>query len=67
MELSLKNSLQCKIAELLWKAQTQKDVQEIITIFGHDARVVYEMMVAATFDDVSDLTEAQQALTKIFV
>lgn len=67
MELNLQNPLQCKIAELLWKAQTQREVQEIITIFGHDARVVYEMMVAATFDDVSDVTQAQQALTKIFV
>jgi len=67
MELNLQNPLQCKIANLLWKAQTQREVQEIIAIFGHDARVVYEMMVAATVDDVDDVGQAQQALAKIFI
>jgi hypothetical protein len=62
MELKLQNPAQVKIADLLWNAQTMAEVQSIIRVFGHDARVVYDLMVAATFDEVEDVTQAEQVL-----
>ena len=58
MELKLQNPAQVKIADLLWVAQSQEEVNSILRVFGHDARVVYEMMIAATFDDVEDTSQA---------
>jgi hypothetical protein len=62
MELQLQNPAQHKIADLLWSAQSMDEVQQIIRVFGHDARVVYDLMVAATFDEVTDVSNAQQVL-----
>lgn len=64
MELKLQNAAQVKIADLLWVAQTQDEVNAILRVFGHDARVVYELMTAATFDDVDNTDLAKQALDK---
>lgn len=62
MELKLQNSAQVKIADLLWTAQSQDEVNSILRVFGHDARVVYELMIAASFDEVTDTTQAQNIL-----
>ena len=64
MELQLQNAEQRKIADLLWVAETEREVRAILNTFGHDARVVYELMVAATFDQVTDTDLAEQALDK---
>lgn len=58
MELQLQTAAQHKIADLLWVAETQDEVNSILRVFGHDARVVYELMIAATFDDVEDTSQA---------
>lgn len=58
MELKLQNPAQVKIADLLWTAQTQDEVNAILRVFGHDAAVVYNMMLAATFDEVEDTSQA---------
>ena len=62
MELKLQNPAQVKIADLLWTAQSQDEVSSILRVFGHDARVVYELMIAASFDEVTDTTQAQNIL-----
>lgn len=64
MELQLQNPAQHKIADLLWVAQSQQEVNVILRVFGHDARVVYEMMIAATFDDVDSVEDAEAVLRK---
>lgn len=64
MELKLQNPAQVKIADLLWSAQSQDEVNSILRVFGHDARVVYELMVAETFDDVADLQQAEALLAQ---
>lgn len=64
MELRLQNAAQHKIADLLWNARDMKEVQQILRVFGHDARVVYELMTAATFDDVDNTDLAKQVLDK---
>lgn len=59
MRLELATAQQHAIADLLWSAENLEQVQEIIHTYGHVARVVYELMVAAAFDEVqtTDLAE----------
>jgi hypothetical protein len=66
MELQLQNKHQVKIADLLWEAQDEASVNLILKTFGHDARVVYDMMIASTMDEVDDTDLAKQVLNKIF-
>ncbi len=62
MELQLANPVQHKIADLLWAAESHAEVDKIIRVFGHDARVVYNMMVAATFDQEMSTDVAEKIL-----
>lgn len=64
MELQLQNRAQHMIADLLWTAESQDEVTGILARFGHDARVVYEMMCAATFDQVEDTDIAERELAR---
>jgi hypothetical protein len=59
MQLELATAQQHAIADLLWSAENIEQVQEIIHKYGHVARVVYELMIAAAFDEVqtTDLAE----------
>jgi hypothetical protein len=65
MELKLQNAAQVKIADLLWVAQSQKEVDSILRVFGHDARVVYNMMIAATCDQVTDTPDADRVIQRL--
>ncbi len=62
MELRLQNPAQHKIADLLWVAQSQQEVDSILRVFGHDAYVVYHMMLAATFDEVEHTQDADRVI-----
>ncbi len=64
MDLRLQNAAQAKIADMLWIAQSQKEVDSILRVFGHDARVVYEMMLAANLDQVDDTEDADRVIAK---
>jgi hypothetical protein len=64
MELKLQNPAQVKIADLLWVAETQEEVNVILKVFGHDARVVYELMTAATFDQIEDTPDADRVIDR---
>ena len=67
MNLDLQNPLQAKIADLLWVADSQVAVDAILKAFGHDAHVVHDMMIAATYDDIgeNDVLEADEAIRRI--
>ncbi len=65
MELKLQNPTQVKIADLLWVAQTEEEVNVILKVFGHDARVVYELMTAAAFDQVEDTPDADRVIQRL--
>jgi hypothetical protein len=65
MELQLKTPAQVAIADLLWVAQTQEEVNVILKVFGHDARVVYELMIASAFDQVEETQQAERVLVDI--
>ncbi len=64
MELKLKNAEQHRIADLLWVAEDQDEVNRILQVFGHNAQVVYNMMIAATFDEIEDVSAAKNLLAK---
>ncbi|MBM4179622.1 MAG: hypothetical protein FJ211_09885 [Ignavibacteria bacterium] len=65
MEFELQNAAQHKIADLLWVAQSQQEVNSILRVFGHDAHVVYNMMMAATFDQIDDTPDADMVIQRI--
>ena len=65
MELQLQNAAQHKIADLLWVAQSQQEVNSILRVFGHDAYVVYNMMVAASFDEVEHTQDAERVIQRL--
>jgi hypothetical protein len=62
MELKLQSKIQCQIADLLWEAQSFEEVDKIIRVFGHDARVVYNMMMAATYDQIDNTHDADRVI-----
>jgi hypothetical protein len=65
MDLKLQNEVQFKIADLLWKATDMEKVNYILKVFGKDAEIVYNMMVAEVYDKETDTDLAQEALQNI--
>jgi len=59
MELRLSSQIQYDIADLMWEAKSIDEVNYIIKIFGKDALVVYNMIVATSLDEnmTTDLAE----------
>jgi hypothetical protein len=53
---------QKRIVELLWSCQSQAEVNVVLRIFGLDAYIVKEMMLAEVYDDVQDVALAQHYL-----
>jgi len=66
MKLVLKNDFQVHIANLLWAATDQKQVNYILSVLGTEAQVVYELMIATAFDEVTETDLAELVLDKIF-
>ena len=57
---------QYEIAETLWLCESAEQVQEVINQIGDEAYSIYQLMVAAHFDDtVTDVTEAAEYLNSI--
>jgi len=53
------------LAETLWnKCTNRQDVDAVLKLFGHDARVVYEMMIAHAMDQYQGVEEAAEVLSK---
>ena len=65
MELILDTPQQHAIADLLWSAQTEDEVAEIVGTYGHVAIVVRELMIAAAMDEVTDTDLAQDVLRNL--
>lgn len=62
MELTLNTAQQHAIANLLWTAQSQAEVNEILSTYGHVAHVVHHLMIAAAFDEITDVSDAAEVL-----
>ena len=65
MDLKLQNEIQLKIADLLWTATDMEKVNYILKVFGKDAEIVYNMMVAEVYDKETDTDLAQEVLKNI--
>lgn len=53
------------LADTLWnKCHSQKDVDYVLKTFGHDARVVYEMILAHAMDQYTETDEALMVLER---
>ena len=65
MKLNLQNEEQHMIADLLWSADSGQEVDAIIRKYGHEAEVVYQLMVAEYLDQVEDTDLAEEALSSI--
>lgn len=64
MDIELSNKLQHHIADLMWKAKDLDAVQSIIKIYGKDAEIVLNMMLASTYDQVNSTDLAEKVLQK---
>ena len=53
---------QKRIVELLWSCQSQAEVNVVLRVFGIDAYIVKEMMLAEVYDQVEDVALAQHYL-----
>jgi len=63
MELHLNTQRQYIVADLLWNAQTMFEVDAILTVYGRDATLVYNLMMAEHVDgEVDEMTEFPEVL-----
>jgi hypothetical protein len=64
MELNLQNKLQHQIADLLWEAKDRERIKDIIKVYGVDAVIVLNMMLAAYYDEVDAIDLVEPILQK---
>jgi hypothetical protein len=65
MQIKFKTSEQIQIAELLWRCKSQQEVNLVIKMFGIQAQIVKEMMIAASLDDVEETHLAERVLVDV--
>ena len=54
MEIHGLTSEQVWIADQMWDCESDDEVRTLIALYGNDAVTVYEMMLAAYYDDVNE-------------
>ena len=55
--------LQCTIADFLWEANSQEDLDAVTEAFGTEqVEVIKQLMIAEMFDEVEDVTQANEIL-----
>jgi len=64
MEIEFKTKLHNHIADLMWEADDDQKVKDIIKVYGVDGQIVYNMIMAAFFDEVMDTDIAEAVLKK---
>jgi len=50
---------QAVIADQMWDCESDDEVRTLIALYGNDAVTVYEMMIAAYYDDVEELLDPE--------
>jgi hypothetical protein len=59
MEIHGLNDAQRAIADMLWDCEDAHEVVNVIEAIGHEAQVVYQMILAAHFDTVNDTLDPE--------
>jgi hypothetical protein len=68
IELEGLSRRQCIIAECLWnQCHSEEDVRAVLNLFGRDAHIVYDMIVAHAMDQYMMTDEAMQVLERFMV
>lgn len=57
---------QVELANLIWACETNQQVQALVDVFGSDAEVVRNMIVATVLDSVDDIDISRDVLNQIF-
>ena len=69
MEISGLNPLYQTLADMMWECEGEDGVQALIQEYGRPAVTVYELMVAAHYDDAiqdyDDVELAQQVIDNL--
>jgi hypothetical protein len=65
MKIKFANSLQSHIADLMWDAKDLEMVKKIIAVYGKEAEVVYNMLLAETFDSFNKTDLAEKVIQKV--
>ena len=65
MEIQGLSDRQIQIANIMWSCQSQAQVDACVTIWGHDALVVKEMLIAGSMDEINSVDIAERFLADI--
>jgi predicted DNA-binding protein len=65
IEINGLSKTQMQIADFLWTCESNEEVQMLIDIYGHNAIIVRDMMIAAALDDIDDLSIAEEVINNI--
>jgi hypothetical protein len=69
MDLYGLSPFQQELADTLWDCQTEGEVQAVINEFGNPAYTVYQLMIAAYYDDIvqtyEDINLAKEVLDNL--
>lgn len=57
---------QRQLASLIWACETNQQVQALVDVFGSDADVVRNMIVATVLDGIDDVDISSNVLDQIF-
>lgn len=64
MQIKFANKLQVHIADLMWNADKEM-VKKILAVYGKEAEVVYNMMLAEAFDSFNETDLAEKVIERI--
>lgn len=64
MQIKFANKLQVHIADLMWNADKEM-VKKIISVYGKEAEVVYNMLLAEAFDSFNETDLAEKVIERI--
>ena len=56
---------QCKIADILWACETREEADEVVENGGIEFAKIRSLLIAAVFDDVEHVKDAQALIERI--
>ena len=56
---------QCKIASILWACETQEEADAVVKKGGIEYAKIRSPLIAAVFDDVEHIRDAQELIERI--